>query len=216
MTHLAQGRVEIISSEDSYYKDYVIVDAVRASMSIPVVFQPHQLRKKRIHKGKTSYELLASDYVDGGLLCNFAVTAFDTKHFTNPGQRGDEDFPELNKKTLGFRFEPKVFSEGEYRCAMHYVPRIVDIFYNAEDVLGRCYDHAYHRGISVNTGNIGTLSFRQLDDTDKQALRYEAWLKVCQYFHVPIPDDIRESAQSSGSTAKGKEEESPPRSLSPS
>lgn len=54
-----------------------IVDAVRASMSIPFFFEPAKLEYKRVKDGRA--RKVKSVLVDGGMLSNFPVDAFDRR-----------------------------------------------------------------------------------------------------------------------------------------
>lgn len=54
-----------------------IVDAVRASMSIPFFFTPVRFRAPAFHEGTDNYAAGHVTWVDGGLLSNFPVEVFD-------------------------------------------------------------------------------------------------------------------------------------------
>ncbi|NGX62010.1 MAG: Photosystem I assembly protein Ycf3 [Chlamydiae bacterium] len=72
------------SSEDKDWEDLVISSAVRASMSIPGVFRPHQLLYKS-KEGAEPHTREENKYVDGGLLNNFPLDTFDSQAYKLPG-----------------------------------------------------------------------------------------------------------------------------------
>jgi len=90
----------------------VIIDAVRASMSIPIFFQTPTIRQ--ISDGKE--EKLASAYADGGLFDNYPIWLFDKAMYVNDS--GLEDMhPIYNTKTLGMRLitqEEKYLYESRF------------------------------------------------------------------------------------------------------
>jgi NTE family protein len=57
--------------------DELIVDAVRASMSIPFFFDPVRLRAPAASVDGCTYEAGSVTWVDGGMLSNFPVEVFD-------------------------------------------------------------------------------------------------------------------------------------------
>lgn len=91
-----------MSSEDPAWADVIISDAVRASMSIPGVFKPHELwilqdgqRTQAPHFGK---------HIDGGVFNNFPLDTFDKRKYlpSNPSQ--GRELHVKNRRTLGFSF----------------------------------------------------------------------------------------------------------------
>jgi predicted acylesterase/phospholipase RssA/tetratricopeptide (TPR) repeat protein/ankyrin repeat protein len=110
---LPKPSIHIISSENQSeeIKDLVISDAIRASMSIPGVFSPHRLRFKK--SGKL-YVIEDNYYVDGGLLCNYAIQIFDNVQY-HPfgfGQRNTASFQLPNRETLGLSlYTPEELTE---------------------------------------------------------------------------------------------------------
>jgi NTE family protein len=95
-TNLNTKKPEIFSHEHT--PNVIISDAVRISMSIPVVFRPHHWYEK---KGNER-QLVKNDlYVDGGLLHNYPIWLFDNKKYFNKYEKN-----RFNSETLGFRLEP--------------------------------------------------------------------------------------------------------------
>ena len=50
VTNLTQNNFEALSSENEMCKNYIILDTVRASMSFPIAFKPHNLQVKETEK----------------------------------------------------------------------------------------------------------------------------------------------------------------------
>ncbi len=94
------------SSEDKKWDPLVIADAVRASMSLPVIFPPHSLHfKNAITKLREPCENYGS-FMDGGLsgiLFNLPIEAFDKKRYiTHFLSEMDGNLQVTNKRTLAF------------------------------------------------------------------------------------------------------------------
>jgi predicted acylesterase/phospholipase RssA/ankyrin repeat protein len=95
------------SSEDTKYEYIVISDAIRASISIPGVFKPYVVREKT-RPGTLEPRNDLGPCVDGGLLKNFPIDAFD--------QGLEKIYSSFNRRTLGLYL---------------VVPEILSIFPNA-------------------------------------------------------------------------------------
>jgi NTE family protein len=100
-SNLSTGKCEIFSH--LHTPDMIISDAVRISMSIPVIFNPHRFYIKNEH-GERVIDSNKSNslYVDGGLLNNYPISMFDTK-------RNNENIQSnyMNSETLGYRLVSK-------------------------------------------------------------------------------------------------------------
>ena len=102
--NLTKKKSEVFSYLDT--PDLIISDAVRISMSIPLLFQPHKYYVKssdgnsRIVKTSRSGEI----FVDGGLLDNYPLWLFDNSKFigNSMGNRTNGTCF-VNYQTLGFR-----------------------------------------------------------------------------------------------------------------
>jgi len=89
------------SHEDRRWHDLIISDAIRASASIPGIFTPHTLhfkdaagvRHPRPHHGI---------FVDGGVLQNFPLEAFDNNKYQEDRHQYGE---QTNRRTLGLSLE---------------------------------------------------------------------------------------------------------------
>ncbi len=70
------GYQDIDPKEEDFYMNFSVSQAIRASMSIPLVYQPYILRNPITHE---EYQL-----VDGGLLSNFPVATFNNHNDNVP------------------------------------------------------------------------------------------------------------------------------------
>jgi len=79
--------------------DYKIADAVRASMSLPLVFESWTIRDAGEYTGI---------YADGGMMNSYPINFFDDPPFVLEGTLA-------NVETLGFMFTPPEFSDAPVR-----------------------------------------------------------------------------------------------------
>ena len=100
-TNISKQQLEIFSVEKT--PDMPIALAVRISGSIPLYYEPIALNnqyKKISRKDSTTF---INYFVDGGMLCNYPISIFDTCRFNiNPLECTDLKF---NKETLGLKME---------------------------------------------------------------------------------------------------------------
>ncbi|MDD5618702.1 MAG: patatin-like phospholipase family protein, partial [Candidatus Omnitrophica bacterium] len=107
--NISKGRLEIFSYDNEDTRDVIIADAVRASMSIPIVFKPYQIRCKDAGK----IRLLSDDYyVDGGVANNYPVDLFDQHRYLSSAEDGSTDHSKVfNRETLGFRLVTREYKD---------------------------------------------------------------------------------------------------------
>lgn len=100
-TNLSKQQLEIFSYEHSPFMPVAL--AVRISGGIPFYFEPVALDNnlKRIDKKDTSS--LVNFYVDGGMLCNYPISMFDS--CDNPANPLLCYNAKLNSETLGIKLE---------------------------------------------------------------------------------------------------------------
>ena len=140
--------VDRFSSEDPKYRNLIISEAVRASISIPVVFKPHILIFKRKQENdkfefythqetytscnyvnlketlRTSEHIAEASYIDGGLINNFPIDAFDQRGYIHYGVPEEEKkYSQFNRYTLGF----SLYSEKEELAKIHEVKSVENI-----------------------------------------------------------------------------------------
>ena len=109
-TNLSTGFSNVFSFKNT--PQMSISDAVRISMSIPLIFTAVNLKEE-----KSDYEDI---YVDGGLLNNYPIRLFDSKeyveenyfipfhyHRINIEENTESTHHVCNKETLGFRLDPR-------------------------------------------------------------------------------------------------------------
>ena len=99
--------------------DAIISDALRITMSIPCVFEPHKLYMKnkdglRVPYYDPSNSKISPDdlFVDGGVMMNYPLSLFDYKRYL-PGYQlqADQDSTCENPYTLGFRLVDKAYRQ---------------------------------------------------------------------------------------------------------
>jgi NTE family protein len=99
-SNLSTGKCEIFSH--LHTPDMIISDAVRISMSIPIIFNPHRIYIKNQYGERViDTNKQNSLYVDGGLLNNYPISMFDTKRSVNNNGYIENNY--INSETLGFR-----------------------------------------------------------------------------------------------------------------
>ena len=100
-TNLSRQQLEIFSFEHT--PDMPVALAVRISGGIPLYFEPGALddNKQKIKKGDTTSYI--NYYVDGGMLCNYPISIFDScKNKQNPLLCNEVKF---NLQTIGIKLE---------------------------------------------------------------------------------------------------------------
>ncbi len=99
------GLVEFFSHELTPYM--LVANAVRISMSIPMIFKPvHSVTKNKEGQLKISKDL----YIDGGVVLNFPLGLFD--YALNQEGHFDRNHATINESTLGLRLtHPKTLPE---------------------------------------------------------------------------------------------------------
>lgn len=142
-----QKSVTFSSREPSEYDDLIISDAIRASMSIPGVFEPHTLH----YKNARGERLAWADnrrFVDGGLLRNFPITVYD-----NP----------FNRETLGLSLT--VVDEGPQpppqtpTNPLELAKAVAMIYFNAEEILLEQDTRNRNRVVEIPVKGVGLLDF---------------------------------------------------------
>ncbi len=102
-TNISKQRLEVFSYKNT--PSFSVATAVRISGGIPLYFTPIVLNDslQKIEPGDTSSYI--NYYVDGGMLCNYPISMFDScKHGSMPLLCDDLIF---NKETIGIKLERK-------------------------------------------------------------------------------------------------------------
>ncbi|NGX32253.1 MAG: hypothetical protein K1060chlam4_00294 [Candidatus Anoxychlamydiales bacterium] len=162
-----------MSTEDKKFDDVIISDAVRASMSIPGVFAPHSLyiknsENQRVKKEDTSL------FVDGGILDNFPITAFDTLEYeTKSYTKENKDFVKLNKRTLGLSlYTPGTKKDqipNEVSNVFDLSKTLLELYFHSETLFQKLEPYDNYRNIKIDDLDVSTLEF-QLSEEEKKAL----------------------------------------------
>ncbi len=124
---------------------------------IPGVFKPYVLRFKDI-KGKLYPRPDLGSYVDGGLIKNFAIDAFDDNKYQ---QDKREWGGKANRKTLGISLKLKVEKEGvpQTMNALSLTKKLISTYYHAEEIFRNEHLYNQDRMISIPISGVGLLDF---------------------------------------------------------
>ncbi|MCB1181636.1 MAG: patatin-like phospholipase family protein [Chlamydiia bacterium] len=153
-----------VSSEDQKWRNLIISDAVRASISLPVVFPPHILHIKD-EDGKRIKCKKYGAFMDGGFLANYPVHSFDRKTYMipKPASHNERKKPIFNKKTLGFFLHnPEEFinKKDNYRFFMwDGYANYKDMRQEAEDVIRKASPHEHLRMVKISNLDVRTENF---------------------------------------------------------
>lgn len=169
-TNVSKRRSEVFSHEKT--PNVVISDAVRISMSLPVVFQPHQRYEKKDGKRKQD-ENNKDMYVDGGMMDNYPIWLFDEKCSQHDRKYNNN----INSETLGFRLAPlktiiynatkdssvlKIYLKDEKQVMSNngFIWSLVGCFYDKQDSdFDLQSDKHLNRTILINNNNMSMFKF---------------------------------------------------------
>jgi NTE family protein len=195
------------------YKDLIVADAVIASMSFPFLFKPKNLRykfktKKNTLKAFTDY---SESYIDGGLLYNFPIDAFDKKEYL-PEREENNPNKNRNKRTLGLSlFSPlknieliddnpgackktlkkiSELSEIFFRNTKNFILGTLNSYYDSEKILGKNYNPLDYdlknnengKTRVINICNLGTNTFEILTKEKMESLIFSGKKAVNAFF----------------------------------
>lgn len=158
-----------ISSEDEKFDDVIISDAVRASMSIPGVFKPHNLYVKNAENKRVLKEDLGL-FIDGGVLDNFPIAAFDSLKYQRASVDENKDFVVLNKRTLGLSlYNPENNKQipNEVSNIYDLGNTLVELYFNSEELFHKLEPYDEFRVIKINDEGVSTLEFKLSDEIKK-------------------------------------------------
>jgi NTE family protein len=203
-----QHNITVINSEDDPWKDVIISDAVRASMSIPGVFFPHQLHSKTIHPDHRVERVAwsAKRFVDGGMLCNDPQTLFDKFRYVQPNNPiGDPNFPVFNAQTISLSlFNPDDQKLGDVKApptdAKAMAVELINIYLAAEQLLANLQGFQEARRISISGVGVGMLDFN-LSDEKKRELIASGESAVRAFFGTSVSPVTTLSASAAAATA---------------
>lgn len=140
--------------------DVIIADAVRISMSIPIIFKPHKVHVKDQNKQR----VLESDdwYVDGGVANNYPLKLFDDNDSLNPETIGFRLISPHKSRTLSTTTK----DEAEIKSLFQFLYAVSMVFYNTQEA-SYTFDR---RSILINTMHVAMDDFG-IDDDKKELLR---------------------------------------------
>jgi len=226
--------LEVINSADAKWNEesewgrVLVIDGIRASMSIPGAFVPHQLRECN-QTGQLSVHSQCR-YVDGGVLKNYAIELFDKFKYLPNFYHGDDDKPEPNPFTIGFRlYTPDIQPatvEGilgylksqvevllsnvrdavEERAAIELLEGLASLYMHAEDIIAEFQNTRAGRTINISNEGIGTLTF-SLEDSKRQALMRSGREAVYQAYGQEISQQAQHFQAEEQAKDKEREEE---------
>lgn len=153
----------------SPWDDVIISSAIRGSVSIPIIFEPHRLSIK-LSNGAAQKAEEFGFFLDGGMVMNFPLEAFDAMHYQASRPTGEDGHRQLtNKQTLGITLSQKYSGPGQLESFPDLVHGIFDIYWSAENLMRAKIDYNHHRVITIDRQNIGMLNF-DLSPHQKKAL----------------------------------------------
>lgn len=172
-----------LNSEESSWDHVVIADAIRASMSIPFVFEPYVLRLK------TGYGQLEKDpqgrkFLDGGMIKNLPIDRFDLKRYRSTNSRTSNKVC-TNYQTLAFNLidPPPSRPRSSRAVTMPDVARASgEVFVNGEDILMASNLKHTVRMININNLGVGLLSGFFATQQTKNQLIASGWAATHIFF----------------------------------
>lgn len=142
--------------------DMVIADAVRISMSLPILFYPHH-KYVRNKKNQRVIDPNKHQYVDGGLLNNYPIRLFDTKEETDQIEKHH-----INMETLGFRlvsnelksnYEDSCKNEMNSKQSVPFIVKLFNIYQRREENLHSERSQDKERTVYIDSLDISALDF---------------------------------------------------------
>ena len=224
-TKMSGGKAELVrfSSEDPAYKDLIISEATRASVSIPVVFKPHILIFKQkmgdgkyqfftqnktfvslnynelMNKLRTAEHVAEASHIDGGLIYNFPIGAFDQRGYVHYGVPEEEKkYHQFNRRTLGF----SLYSTEENETKVHKLEAVENIgqlligvysvFRHAETLIDKmdCDPREKDRIIALDNKGISLLAFNTNPMAGKGAHAMDAAEKTTEEFFAKQEKEV--------------------------
>lgn len=159
--------------------EVTLVDAVRASTAIPLLF--------------AAVEIDGAIYVDGGAMYNYPVTAFD---FEDPPCQVPSDAneagsnPASNPATLGFYSEPLLEKSSlGWDDPVQFLTELIETTSQTAHLLVASEADIRKRTIRIASSGIKTTDF-DLSDREKQTLWQNGLRAACAFFDVPVPEGI--------------------------
>ena len=153
------------STHDPECDDIIISDAIRASMSIPGVFKPHEIHYKNSNQAryKPQYtDSIAPKFVDGGILNNSPFDAFDSIEYQKPTLAEKEWNKKIyNHRTLGLclRVEQEEQEEENIHGVKDIALAIAALYFNAQAIIAQSDPENKKRLIEIPIKGVSLLDF---------------------------------------------------------
>ena len=159
------------SSNDVECKDIIIASAVRASMSIPLVFVPTTIQKL---EGGKPIDAGRGKFVDGGLLDNYPIDKLDQKQYKKGNlSASHQDDPWINPYTWGL----SLYSSEEKKTKDES-PDIKDIIFDcmhtymgAEATVKKNKQKIEARTIDIDNQGVSLIDFTKDSERDQKLIR---------------------------------------------
>jgi NTE family protein len=187
-TDITRGR--LVRLPDDYHPAYrvepgeqFVADAVRASLSIPIFFEPFRIGDSRL--------------VDGGVLSNYAIDTFDRD---NPAKArwptfgmtllGPGESPELGRDLVGSMLPLRGWFEPPL---IHFLEDLIGTIVVGQDQHELDRDGVRQRTISIDTNAVGIVDF-DIDRAGKLALIAKGMEAAAAFMATWDGDDGRPGA----------------------
>lgn len=157
-----------------------VVDAIRASAALPIIFPPIRLRKES--DGKYSVHSDGYVYIDGGLIESYPIHIFDhARYMKNNEVNHTAQSLIYNPETLGLRLESssniKLLQEGQetnskeknITSKLQYAEAILYVLRSGQQEISYANSPDRNRTIIIDTVGITSTDFN-LTDQQKEAL----------------------------------------------
>ena len=189
-TNISKQRLEVFSYKNT--PDFSVATAVRISGGVPLYFTPIALNDslQKIKQGDTSSYV--NYYVDGGMLCNYPISMFDScKHGAMPLLCNELDF---NNETIGIKLERKEQIDGFLKNSIDippYQPKKISDYLAAfanllTETMSRKYPGLLNekgRSIYVDYGKVNP-KVKKVSAKNKRMLYENGRAGVLQFFEI--------------------------------
>ncbi|NGX49068.1 MAG: hypothetical protein K940chlam5_00664 [Candidatus Anoxychlamydiales bacterium] len=166
--NMTSEKIEIFSSENKDQENIRIADAVRASMSIPGVFQPCEIEIK----GKECR------FVDGGVLNNLPTKTFDIQKYKRTNEFSSEKIDKsktwTNQRTWAFNLYDEPISSEKKQLEekkdgkLDFIFKLGKLYYLAEEKIAQLNDD--DRIIPIFDQGVSTLDVEMTEGKQNQAI----------------------------------------------
>ncbi|MCH9625565.1 MAG: hypothetical protein S4CHLAM123_07410 [Chlamydiales bacterium] len=159
-------KITHFNSEEKKWDEYIIADTIRLSMGIPGVFDAQFAYYRDDDGHRHSYK--DKFYVDGGVIYNLPVEAFDRLDYTTTKVLSEKEKkrPVFNKETLAFSLCDPDDESVDIKRSKPSEPSKLGVLSDAigtrmhgESILRERVPYNKHRIIKISNMGVGTLEF---------------------------------------------------------